>query len=72
MEYVSIIRAITLPLVPTSGAGISFCGPDLIMPISLVYSGGSNARQRERSTRDAAFGAAVWQVQRGTFDGHPC
>ncbi len=28
MEYVSIIRAITLPLVPTSGAGIMFLRPD--------------------------------------------
>ncbi len=29
-------------------------------------------RQRERIDADAAFGAAVRQIQRGTFDGHPC
>jgi len=35
IEYVSIIQAMIWPLVPTSGAGMSRCGP-MIKPISLV------------------------------------
>ena len=35
IEYVSIIQAMIWPLVLTSGAGMSRCGP-MMMPISLV------------------------------------
>jgi hypothetical protein len=35
IEYVSIIQAMIWPLVFTSGAGMSRCGP-MMMPISLV------------------------------------
>ncbi len=69
-------KAITLPLVPTSGAGISSSAARMIMPIRW-YSGGSNAPVHLPTARTDRRGCRLWRrctadSQRGTFDGHPC
>jgi len=51
IEYVSKIQAITLPSVPTSGAGMSFSGP-----ISLMISVVNRRVIRSSSPRDSSFG----------------